>query len=86
MNSRHAAALALVGWYLMVPSKEHKPPYWNTIGESFERQKDCEKAAARIQQEAYGRSAVDTDPNQDVFKLWQLENIGCSDDPQLTRK
>ncbi len=86
MKPRHAAALALVGWYLIVPSKEEKPPYWNAIGESFESEKNCEKAAARIQQEAYGRSAIDTDPNQDVFKLWQLQNIECSDDPQVTGK
>ena len=86
MNLRRAAALALLGWYLIVPSKGSEPPYWNAIGESFQNQRDCQKEAARIQQEAYGRSAIDTSSNEDAFKLWQLENIECSDNPPVTGK
>jgi hypothetical protein len=58
MKPRHAAALALVGWYLMVPPPEDVPydraganihgslRYW-TLERSFDSAKECE--AGRLQ-------------------------------------
>jgi hypothetical protein len=52
MNLRHAAALALVGWYLMVPPStggklDTKAPLSQWINEgAFDRADDCESARA----------------------------------------
>jgi len=51
MKSRHAAALALVGWYLMIPPMglhvevEYNAPLsqWDMMG-SFDSADECEKA------------------------------------------
>jgi hypothetical protein len=54
MNLRHAAALALVGWYLMVPPStggklDTKAPLPQWINEgAFDRADDCE---SRVQME-----------------------------------
>ena len=52
MNLRHAAALAFVGWYLMLLPKSD--PYlgmlnvsWSAIQGSFDTAKDCEEARAK---------------------------------------
>jgi hypothetical protein len=53
VKARHATALALVGWYLMIP-----PKVWNVsdgratlnmwqIGASYDSSKACEKAVLR---------------------------------------
>ncbi|MGA2458365.1 MAG: hypothetical protein ABSF85_12420 [Terriglobales bacterium] len=52
MKPRHAAVLALVGWYLMVlPKSGHTffpvPVPWNAIQKSFDTAKECEEARAR---------------------------------------
>jgi hypothetical protein len=56
MNLRHLAALALVGWYLLMPPmgtiKTTEPLTWRTdaplaewqISQSFDKSDDCEKA------------------------------------------
>ena len=58
MNLRHAAALALVGWYLMVPpvSPYNGEAYshasvrsWTRIGTSFDSAADCGKAKEKSQ-------------------------------------
>ena len=49
MNLRHAAALALVGWYLMMPPLDQDTRDWNTAApfsewttiKSFHSKKDC---------------------------------------------
>ena len=52
MNLRHAAALAFVGWYLMLLPK-HDPYFgmvsvsWDAIQGSFDTAKDCEEARAK---------------------------------------
>jgi hypothetical protein len=49
MNLRHAAALALVGWYLLVPAPapfmQATPPigHWAHLG-SYDDEKDCDQA------------------------------------------
>jgi hypothetical protein len=55
MSLRHAAALALVGWYLMVPpllpdgSVNVKAPLseWSESGQGFDTAQDCNKARAQ---------------------------------------
>ena len=63
MNLRHAAAFALVGWYLMVPSMmdcvgvaqcRPRPVSKWTIERSFDTAADCQESADRLQQEAIG--------------------------------
>ena len=49
MKPRHAAALALVGWYLMMPLKDHPEApikYWSQIG-SYDSAKECEAERER---------------------------------------
>jgi hypothetical protein len=69
MNLRHAATLALVGWYLMIPpastynGEAHVDSHasvrsWTRIGRSFDSSADCEKAKEKSQknvQDAEGR-------------------------------
>ena len=53
MILRHATALALVGWYLMLlPSNAPSlalisPPVWSAIQHSYDTAKECEKARAK---------------------------------------
>jgi hypothetical protein len=57
-NSRHVAALAFVGWYLMMPPDSAKVPHsvdaeaplshWITVA-TFETSESCEKALADVQ-------------------------------------
>jgi hypothetical protein len=63
MNLRHAAALALVGWYLMYP-----PDYmragdisgWAVIGSSYDTAKKCRAARWKLLKAQKKR---DADPN-----------------------
>ena len=58
LNSRHLAALALVGWYLMMPPDSSKIPHdvdtntpisrWITVT-SFDTEDSCEKALTDLQ-------------------------------------
>ncbi len=60
MNPRHAAALALVGWYLMVPPaipgtnevNQSAPLSQWKIGRIFPRNQGCEAAKERLHQQA----------------------------------
>ncbi len=52
MNLRHAAALALVGWYLMLLPKDDPtygvfPVSWSATQGSFDTAKECEEARAK---------------------------------------
>jgi len=52
MKTRHAAALAFVGWYLMLlPKDGHRIQIfdvpWSAIQRSFDTAKDCEEARAK---------------------------------------
>jgi hypothetical protein len=95
MTLRHAAALALVGWYLMVPFAG-KGPYFGgwTIRATFENQGECEAAAAKLRADGYGSSAVDQydprDPNgtDKASQTWQKVNATCNPftDPRLKSK
>jgi len=61
MKPRHAAALALIGWYLMTPPMDMRPPLdvtrvdrdaplprWGIV-ESFDSASACEKKRSRLQ-------------------------------------
>jgi hypothetical protein len=53
MNLRHAAALALVGWYLMLLPKGNDPMFqvfdtpWSATLRSFDTAQECEVARAK---------------------------------------
>jgi hypothetical protein len=84
MNLRHAAALALVGWYLMLPPTRFdsskvfqlrpRAPLseWETVS-SFDSAKDCETA----------RTNYDLD---DLYKQSQKPRYKDDLRPMLTRK
>jgi hypothetical protein len=90
MNTRHVAALALVGWYLMVaPSLPDKDNQGQSVGPnlsaplsewsintSFDSAKDCEQARTALR-----NKAVNT-----KHWLWaQAVSCVASDDPRLGR-
>ncbi len=52
MTPRHAVALALVGWYLMLLPRDSMsagvfPVEWSAIQRSFDTAKECEEARAK---------------------------------------
>jgi hypothetical protein len=83
MTCRHAAALALVGWYLMVPPAAETPRFdvkaplnkW-AIDSRFNTGGECRNTlAARRAKEA----RKDVEP-----RLWSFGKCVASDDPRLT--
>ena len=53
MKLQYAAALALMGWYLMLTNGDTKvrvfPETWSTIQHSFDTAKECEDARSKAQ-------------------------------------
>ena len=87
MKTRHAAALALVGWYLMVLTDPDKP-YWKgwTAVRSFQSESECKTVAYTLAEWGWNHSAVYRvrpfyDEHQ-TFPPWQSENAYCTDDPK----
>jgi len=90
MNIRHAAALVLVGWVLMLPPfiENHRPPEVNlnaplakwSIDGSFHTAQDCE--SAKLANEAYDRK------QKYIPSLPRDEEAICisTDDPRLKGK
>ena len=83
MKPRHAAALALVGWYLMVPreqfgSERHPTPPWTVIA-VLKDQSDCQRQANQMRASAYGTSGIDHDRADDnaYYRMFQAENAIC---------
>ena len=78
LNSRHAAALALVGWYLMMPPDSAKVPHavdseaplsrWSIVA-SFDKSESCEKTLAELQNKEQDPIELDT-----TGKLRRLHN------------
>ena len=68
-TSRHFAALAFVGWYLMMPPNSAKIPHdvdpevplahWITVA-SFDTEEKCEKALADLQNSEQDPLTLDT--------------------------
>ncbi len=84
MKLRHAAALALVGWYLMVPYQGKGPHFGNwAVVATFETRGACETASANLRADAYGSSAVDHPDSERPYgkdraiEIWQKENATC---------
>jgi hypothetical protein len=89
MKLRHAAALALVGWYLMVPPIEngqlnlHAPVSRWEIESSYDRADDCQRIIARFVQ-MYPH-LKDEGSGFTKAKAWPMVNAKCiaTDDPRL---
>jgi hypothetical protein len=82
MKMQHAAALALVGWYLMIPSwksgKFHVGPMsdWDIV-ESYDSAAECRKELEKSRREL---------PKYAIFETRERwNNAACisSDDPRL---
>ncbi len=68
LHSRHLAALAIVGWYLMMPPDSAKIPYdvdsdtpisrWIVVT-SFDTEDNCEKALTDIQNNQQDPTTLD---------------------------
>jgi len=62
MKPRHAAALALIGWYLLAPPIAHDPGHWRPkmmaplnqwiVANSFDSASECEKRLAEDNEKA----------------------------------
>ena len=87
MKLRHAAALALVGWYLMVPPQRVQDAHvtfsantplreWKVI-QPFDKATDCDKELKRRIMDC-GKCPLD--------KLWLSAQCIASDDPRLKEK
>jgi hypothetical protein len=85
MNLHHAAALAMLGWYLMVPPPAPTPRFdlkaplskWSKKA-SFNSQKECNDAlATRRLKEARDRV---------LQPMWAFGKCVASDDPRLKEK
>ncbi len=89
MKPRHAAALALVGWYLMVPApgNESAPlQYWSQLG-SYDTAKACEQDRNQWygMMERKGFALKNYQP-EDVKRSWNASECIASDDPRLKEK
>jgi hypothetical protein len=86
MKLSHAAALALVGWYLMAPpvhAPNHKVDFhaplakWTILG-SFDKAEDCEMADLRLRQ---------TPQTTKGLSVWEAADLCiATDDPRLKSK
>ena len=94
MNLRDAAALALVGWYLMMPTPAPEtfmkvtPPigHWDHFG-SYDSEKDCDHALDEIyrRSEREGFEMKGFSP-EDVRRSWALAQCISTDDPRFNEK
>ncbi|MGO9605408.1 MAG: hypothetical protein ACLQAT_18805 [Candidatus Binataceae bacterium] len=89
MKLRHATALALVGWYLMVPPLSHLPKdgrmeplfNWTMVG-AFRTEKDCDAERPKFSK---------LDPNLGSYRGLppeEIYDVQCiaTDDPRLKEK
>ncbi|SRR5216684_4712508 len=81
MKTRHAAALALVGWYLMVPrsSGSEAVLYSWSILHSYDTAQACEAAREKSREEA----EASLPPGALKSRLTDLSICVASDDPRL---
>jgi hypothetical protein len=79
MKFHHAAALSLVGWYLMVPTPyTGEGPHaekWTVLA-TFADYQSCIIAVAHLQEEGRESSAVFIVPKPSLT-AWQKENADC---------
>ena len=86
MKLRHTAALALVGWYLVMPTPEMASArrddvslsHWYQIG-TYDSADDCNQAKSGM---LYSKSQTNADEN------WRMARLQCvaEDDPRLKGK
>ena len=86
MKPRHAAALALVGWYLLVPAPgdETQPlSYWSHV-ESYDTAKECQQGlhAWYDQNERHGFVVQGFTPAQ-IKSAWLMAECIETVDPRL---
>ena len=93
MNLHHAAALALVGWYLMVPipGNDSIPDPVTTFSKwvsirSFDSAEGCEDARVNVIRAGVGGPQFAGYPEQEVKKLLTLSQCVASDDPRFKEK
>jgi hypothetical protein len=96
MNLRHAAALALVGWYLMVPpvvcekgkcTAELNAPFsqWHRSRKSAGSESNCEEARPRVRA-AVDKAIKDVSARPEFDKALTAGLCVSSDDPRLKEK
>ena len=97
MKSRHAAALALAGWYLMVPPPllHGNPPVdldaplseWRLFS-MHKSAAECEKGLVAFYKLAKAELIANPADERDRIQFHQLEDSQCiaSDDPRLEAK
>jgi len=97
MKLRHAAALALVGWYLMLPPQHggsadfntHAPLSEWTVLEKYDDTSACERGKMDQLSKWYDRASVDRpgtkEAEKDILMTIRLNDSQCiaSDDPRL---
>lgn len=83
MNPRHAAALALMGWYLMMPPGDSNAPIarWHLIA-SFDTAREC--WAEQKQELDYYQDPKHPDVN--TWAQWNTAECIATDDPRLKEK
>ena len=88
MNLRHAAALALVGWYLMIPPTSTEYPMgnvnapltqWVKRPTTYRDKQECEHVLDR---QTRLKNAKNRQTQVRFYKQWQCV---ASDDPRLTK-
>lgn len=92
-NVRHVAALALVGWYLMVPHRPGDPsePIWQWYqANSFDTAEKCNQILAWEMTDDYTNYEKQEGQNMEHVKGYQraLQDAKCisTDDPRLKEK
>ena len=95
MNPRHAAALALVGWYLIAPSFSKQGnwqpnltaplSYWAVI-QSFDSAKECEDFRTATQKRFGAPPTTPTNAKEAARAGAQYAQCISSDDPRLKQK
>jgi hypothetical protein len=93
VNIRHAAALALAGWYLMVPPDlaDLAPiSAWRHFG-SYDSARKCDSARSQLGIDAVkdeNASGCKTEQSEHCFLDFAKENARCvaTDDPRLKPK
>jgi hypothetical protein len=93
MKRRHIAALALVGWYLMVPPPSHTVSFgvdteaplgaWNVM-KSFDKAEGCEDFRSRIQEKTKTNAVVQPSNTKQQYATAMLySQCIASDDSRL---
>lgn len=88
MRPRHAAALALVGWYLMVPLSSPRDPIsqWYQV-HSFDTAAQCNAVLEWEMTDDYAKQSIKAGQNPEHVKVYvqALQNAKCisTDDPRL---